>query len=73
MASDEWFLFVVAFLAICGKIEGAMPRLSPLWRWPAAYYGKTDDDAVIDLPPLLVLPAGGYRGKQLSRSCWPSG
>ena len=24
-------------------------------RWPASFYGKTDDDAVIDLPPLLGL------------------
>ena len=24
-------------------------------RWPAKWYGKTDDDAVVDLPPLLSL------------------
>ena len=26
-------------------------------RWPSQWYGKTDDDAVIDLPPLLLLLA----------------
>ena len=26
-------------------------------RWPSKWYGKTDDDAVIDLPPLLALLA----------------
>lgn len=36
-------------------------------RWPSVWYGKTDDDAVIDLPPLLSLlrqmpPAPVYGG-----------
>ena len=35
-------------------------------RWPSVWYGKTDDDAVIDLPPLLtlltMLPSGPVFG-----------
>ena len=62
------------------------------WRlaaqWPASFYGKTDDDAVIDLPPLLSLlqqiPAGvpSFTGiirysslneTTLAGQCWGAG
>ena len=56
-------------------------------RWPADYYAKTDDDAMLDLPRLLhvlgALPASGLYGgilryssineRTLEGVCWASG